>query len=92
MSYWGRFILMGWLGGLYVVGARADILISEIHCDPDLKTEQVEFVELYNAGSQSVNLNGWCLCNAVEYTFDAGDSLAAQSTLVVAAFPQQVSR
>ena len=37
------------------------IVINEIHYNPDVKTDAVEFVELYNAGTNAVNLAGWTL-------------------------------
>ena len=39
--------------------AASDIVINELHVDPDVKTELVEFVELYNAGTLAVDLSGW---------------------------------
>jgi len=38
---------------------RGDLIIHEIHYDPDLETEQVEFIELYNRGTNAVDLSGW---------------------------------
>ncbi len=61
-----------------------DVVINEIHYDPDIKTEWVEFVELYNAGSSDVNLVGWRLCDAVDYVFPEGAVLAAHGYVVVA--------
>jgi hypothetical protein len=46
------------------------IVINEIHYHPDNNTEQVEFVELYNAGAQTIDLNGWRFEEAMRYTFD----------------------
>ena len=34
----------------FVLPLPASIVINEIHYNPDVKTEPVEFVELYNAG------------------------------------------
>ena len=36
----------------------ANVLINEIHYDPDVKTELVEFIELYNAGDEIADLSG----------------------------------
>ena len=49
--------------------APSAIIINEIHYNPDVKTEQVEFIELYNSGTNAVNLGGW--------HFDAGIDYAA---------------
>jgi len=39
--------------------ASAAIVINEIHYNPDVKTEPVEFVGLVNAGSDTVDMSGW---------------------------------
>ncbi|MEZ4555086.1 MAG: lamin tail domain-containing protein [Caldilineaceae bacterium] len=43
------------------------VVINELHYNPDMPTEQVEFIELYNAGSTAVDLSGWALEDAVDY-------------------------
>jgi len=64
-----------------------DVVINEIHYNPDVKTELVEFVELYNKGSAAVDMSGWRLADAVECTFPAGTSIPASGFLVVARNP-----
>ena len=64
-----------------------DVVINEIHYDPAVKTELVEFIELYNKGSATVNLAGWRLADAVAYVFPAGTSIPANGYLVVAQNP-----
>ena len=44
---------------------RHDVVINEIHYAPDVRTELVEFVELYNTGPNDVNLVGWQLCDGI---------------------------
>ncbi len=63
------------------------VIINELHVQPDVKTEQVEFIELYNRGSQEISLEGWHLRDAVDYQFPAGTSLAPGAILVVAMEP-----
>jgi len=53
------------------------VVINEIHYDPDVKTELVEFVELYNFGSTDVNLAGWYFSDGISYRFEAGAILPA---------------
>jgi len=65
----------------------AQIVINEIHFDPDVKTESVEFIELHNAGGSAVNLSGWQFTEGVTYTISNGTSLAAGGHLVVAQNP-----
>jgi hypothetical protein len=43
-----------------------------------------EWIELYNRSDQPVDLSGWSLRDAVDYTFPAGTSLAANQYLLVA--------
>ena len=86
---------LAWLTmGLVTVGhaqtltpLQHDIVINEIHYDPAVKTELVEFIELYNKGSAPVNLAGWRLADAVAYVFPAGTSIPANGYLVVAQNP-----
>ena len=70
---------------------KAEVVINEIHYNTDVKTEWVEFIELYNSGTQVENLTGWQLSDAVSYTFGSGVKLAAGSYLVVAQNPASVA-
>ena len=70
--------------------SNGPIVINELHVDPDIKTEPVEFIELYNAGSSTVNLSGWYFSNGVGYTFANGTQLAANQYLVVSENPTAV--
>lgn len=65
----------------------AQIVINEIHFNPDVKTELVEFIELHNAGGTAVNLSGWQFADGIAYTIPNGTSLAAGGYLVVAQNP-----
>ena len=67
-------------------GTMADgqVVINEIHYDPDIKTEPVEFIELYNAGATPADLSGWYFSEGITYTFPAGTTLAADGYIVVA--------
>ena len=64
------------LGGLHVeqlesrqllTGVAADVVINEVHFDPDNKTEPVEFIELLNAGTTEVDLSEWVIRDAVDF-------------------------
>ncbi len=68
----------------------AQVVINEVHYDPDVKTERVEFIELYNAGASGVDVGGWHFSEGVTYTFPAGTQLAAHGFLVVAQDPAAV--
>ena len=69
------------------VAARAAIVINEVHCAPDPKTQPHEFIELHNTGTAAVDLGGWALTNGVSVTFPAGTLLAPGGYLLVAEDP-----
>jgi len=88
----GEFALMSTvtLGDANSAPRAGAIVINEIHSNPDVKTESVEYVELYNNGSQTVNLSGWYFSDGISYTFPVGTTLAAGGYLVVAQNPTAV--
>jgi hypothetical protein len=59
------------------------IVINEIHSRPDIKVEQVEFVELYNPGDESVDLSGWYFSRGIDFTFSPGTTLDPNAYLVI---------
>jgi hypothetical protein len=59
------------------------IVINEIHYNPDKKTEQVEFIELYNAGSEAVDLTGWYFSRGVDFIFPDDTNLSPGGYLVI---------
>ena len=82
------FVLCFWL--LTRVSSQGQVVINEIHYDPDVKTELVEFVELFNAGSNAVNLTGWQLTGGIEFTFPNGTSIAPGGYLVAGQNPAAI--
>jgi hypothetical protein len=71
-------------------GQQGPVVLNEIHYDPDLKYEWVEFVELYNPGPTAVDLSGWYFSDGISFTFDAGSTLPAGGYVVVAQDPVDV--
>ena len=63
------------------------VIINEIHYNPDLAQELVEFVELHNISDIAVDISGWQFTNGITYTFPAGTTIAAGGYLVVAEDP-----
>jgi len=59
------------------------IVINEIHCNPDLAYELVEFIELYNTSNEAVDISGWHFCDGISYTFPASTEVAAGGYIVV---------
>jgi spore coat protein CotH len=52
-----------------------DIVINEIHYNPDSSDETEEFIELYNRGFEEINLGGWSFTDGIEFTFQEGTIL-----------------
>ncbi|UCF42300.1 MAG: lamin tail domain-containing protein [Planctomycetota bacterium] len=59
------------------------VVINEIHTDPDLKTEQVEFVELYNISNETVDLSGWYFSRGFDFTFPPSTSIPPHGYIVI---------
>ena len=84
--------------GTVTVQATPSVIITEImYNPPESGTDSLEYIEFYNVGSESVNLDGYTL-TGVEYTFPdfllmpgefvvvAVDSVAFENNFGVAAF------
>jgi len=67
-----------------------DCVINEIHYDPDVKTEAVEFVELCNTGMTDIDLSGWYFSNGIAYEFPAGSTLPGGGFIIVAYSTRQI--
>ena len=65
----------------------ADIVINEIHYDPEPKTEPVEFIELHNTGASAVDISNWQFTDGVTFTFPAATSIPAGGYLVISENP-----
>ena len=65
----------------------ANVVINEIHYDPDVKTELVEFIELHNAGDETADLSGWHIADGVEFEFPAGSMIPAGGYRIIAQDP-----
>jgi hypothetical protein len=62
----------------------ADVVINEIHYEPELKSSRLEFVELYNAGGVEVDLSGWFFSDGISFRFPEGTALPPTAFVVVA--------
>ncbi|MCC7430764.1 lamin tail domain-containing protein [bacterium] len=61
--------------------ATFDVVINEIHYNSTASASG-EFIELYNRGTQTINLGGWNL-NGFGYTFPVGTVLNANSYIAI---------
>ncbi|MCA9151513.1 MAG: tandem-95 repeat protein, partial [Planctomycetales bacterium] len=69
------------------LAALRQVVINEIHSAPDESARPLEFIELSNRGSASVDLSGWSISRGVSFTFPAGTNLSGGSLLTVAQDP-----
>lgn len=67
--------------------AATQLVINEVHYNPADNTQKIEFIELYNPTSASVDLSDWILTKAVEYTFPSGTQIDAGQYKIVAQDP-----
>ncbi len=69
------------------------VVLSEImvHPAPRADGRNLEFIELYNSNPYFEDIGGWRIAGQVDFTFPRGTLLPAQSSLVVAAEPADVS-
>lgn len=62
----------------------ADIVINELMYDPISGNDDDQYIELYNRGTNPVNLANWQFLSALSFNFPPGTTLAPDSYLVVA--------
>lgn len=62
---------------LLTIPLSAQVILTEVMFDPDTLESHNEFVEIYNTGEQSVNLQDWKIGDGIEYDLivDAGYGL-----------------
>ncbi len=65
--------------------AAADVVINEIMYHPHSEDVGEEYIELFNRGTNTVNLNGWRFSQGVSFAFTNDVFLAPNGYLVVAA-------
>jgi hypothetical protein len=67
-----------------------DVVINEINYEPRDNCDELEFIELFNSGSEPVALGAWRFSNGVGFEFPAGTMIGAGSYLVVAQNPARL--
>jgi len=65
----------------------SNVSINEINYRSVNTGENIDFVELHNSGSATVNLSGWYLTEGISYRFPSGSSISGGGYLVVASDP-----
>lgn len=88
-------VTLGSQNGSALVGP---LLISEVHynpgdpsgaalaIDPQLTSDDLEFVEIHNPTNTAQSLDGWQLAGGIEYVFPMGLILAADKSLLILSF------
>ena len=72
-------------------GANDTVVINEIMYHPIDGNEDREFVEIHNAGADSVNLTEWSFSNGISFDFPSGTTIPAGGYLVVARAPEFIA-
>ncbi|MEM7385824.1 MAG: lamin tail domain-containing protein, partial [Verrucomicrobiota bacterium] len=79
-----RTPLSSFLLSLVLMGSGwAQVVINEVHYDPEPNIELIEYVELTNAGAEAVDLTGWSFSSGVQFSFNDGTILAPGGFLVL---------
>jgi hypothetical protein len=63
---------------------RTEIVINEIMYDPPSNLTRGEYIELFNRGSETIDLTGWAFEDGISYMFPAGTTMAPGAFLIVA--------
>ena len=65
-------------------------VLNEIHYDPYVKIDLLEYIELHNPGTTDFDLSGWYFSDGISYRFPPGSILPASGYIVVAMNPANV--
>ncbi len=77
-------------GTTNLVELEDSIVINEIMYHPITEDDTDEYVELYNRGTETIDLTGWSLTKAVDCIFPQGTELAPGEYLVIAKDPAHI--
>ena len=64
--------------------AHAEVVINEIHYEPEENIDPGEFIEIHNSGSQAVDLTDWSFADGIDFVFPSGTSVDPGGYLVIA--------
>ena len=68
----------------------SDVVINELMYHPITEDDNDQYIELYNRGTNPVNLGGWTLSDAVSFIFPSNTWLAPDHYLVIAKLAAQL--
>ncbi|MCA9217695.1 MAG: lamin tail domain-containing protein [Planctomycetales bacterium] len=66
-----------------LVGDTDSIVINELHVNPDIDTELVEFIELHNTTDEPRSVSGWYFDGGVSYSFPKDASIEPHGYYVI---------
>ncbi|MEM7390950.1 MAG: lamin tail domain-containing protein, partial [Verrucomicrobiota bacterium] len=61
-----------------------NVVINEVHYDSVSNARPNEFLEIYNPGTQAVDMTGWTFTRGVDYSFPFGSTINGGDYLIVA--------
>lgn len=85
MNRTGIRLLLGGLMATLPVVARAQVVINEILYHAPAELDDLQYVELHNAGTQPVDIGNWAFTKGIQFRFPAGARIEAQGYVVVCA-------
>lgn len=77
-----RSLLLGFFLTL-LVPIQAQVVINEILYHAPDELDDLQFIELHNAGPQAVDLAGWSFTKGIDYRFPAGSRIESGGFLVL---------
>ena len=75
--------LLSWLLAAAPLLAPAQVVINEILNHAPDELDDLQFVELHNAGSQPVDLGGWAFTKGIKFTFAPGTRIDSHGFAVL---------
>lgn len=75
----------------FLLQAAGSVVINEIMYHPPDDRDDLQYVEVLNAGPAPAELGGWALRKGARFTFPAGTRLGPGDLLVVAAKPEALT-
>lgn len=85
MNRTGIRLLLGGLVAALPLMARAQVVINEILYHAPAELDDLQYVELHNAGSQPVDIGNWAFTKGIQYRFPAGARIEPRGYVVVCA-------
>jgi len=76
-----KFII--YLSFLYLQLTAADLVINEVNYRSPNNQQNIEFIEIFNTSSSTVDISDWSLSDAVDFKFPFGTSIDPQEYLIV---------